>query len=158
VPRASLEGMAEGELKTEEFTRWWREPGEHELRQLWNSPGLEAHRANRPTACVLPQKPPSRIARRYGRTRTEPPRSSFMPRKTSSYPPDSRSLDGARGRRWNRQLLPDRGHLLGVGGQRFANALSDLVARRSKRDNAGHGSSIRASHSVSSSAAGEMER
>jgi hypothetical protein len=26
--------MAEGELTTEEFARWWRETGEHELRQL----------------------------------------------------------------------------------------------------------------------------
>ena len=30
--------------------------------------------------CVLPRRPLSRITRRYGRNRTDPPRSSFMPR------------------------------------------------------------------------------
>jgi hypothetical protein len=30
----SLEAMAEDALTTEEFARWWRETGEHELRQL----------------------------------------------------------------------------------------------------------------------------
>ena len=38
-------------------------------------------------ACVLPTKPLSRIARRYGRTRTEPPTSIFMPRRAA--PPQS---------------------------------------------------------------------
>jgi hypothetical protein len=37
-------------------------------------------------ACVLPTKPLSRITRRYGRTRTEPPTSIFMPRGGAAGP------------------------------------------------------------------------
>jgi len=44
-------------------------------------------------ACVLPNKPLSRIARRYDPTQTEPPRSSFMPRKGGApIAPSRRSL------------------------------------------------------------------
>ena len=44
-------------------------------------PGLEAHRANRPTRQRSPNRRPlSRIARPYGPARTEPPTSIFMPR------------------------------------------------------------------------------
>jgi hypothetical protein len=32
--RGSVDAMEENELTTEEFARWWRETGEHELRQL----------------------------------------------------------------------------------------------------------------------------
>jgi hypothetical protein len=44
------------------------------------SPGSKPIAQTGLPACVLPTKPPSRIARPYGRTQTEPPTSIFMPR------------------------------------------------------------------------------
>jgi hypothetical protein len=45
-----LEAVAENELTTEEFARWWRETGEHELRQLllwrWDPIGVADHFPN----------------------------------------------------------------------------------------------------------------
>jgi hypothetical protein len=46
-------------------------------------------------ACVLPNKPLSRIVRRYGPTQTEPQRSSFMPREAGA---GSVDCSGHRGR------------------------------------------------------------
>ena len=47
------------------------------------SPGSKPIAQTGLPACVLPPEPLSRIARPYGRTRTEPPRSIFMPRQAA---------------------------------------------------------------------------
>ena len=62
--------------------------------------GLEAHRQNGLPVCVLPRRPLSRINRRYGRSRTDPPRSIFMPRKGGLCPRRTRDVLS----RWDRDV------------------------------------------------------
>ena len=57
-------------------------PGKSQGRPI-EKPGLEAHRANRPARQRSPRRPLSRINRTYERRRTDPPHSSFMPRRAA---------------------------------------------------------------------------